>query len=126
MSGVTRRFGEQSARAISGGLDALARQGAPPRTACFAFPTHVRVFVGGLAPPDFGGVEQAGKASCCMPAGVPVATVSIGGARNAGLLAVRILSVADEALRERMVAFQASLADTARAKNASLQERLGE
>ena len=60
-----------------------------------------------------------------MPAGVPVAAVSIGGARNAGLLAVRILSVADEALRERMVAFQAALADTARAKNAALQERLG-
>ena len=61
-----------------------------------------------------------------MPAGVPVATVSIGGARNAGLLAVRILSVADEALRERMVAFQAAIGDTARAKNAALQERLGE
>ena len=40
-----------------------------------------------------------------MPAGVPVATVSIGGARNAGLLAARILGVADLALRERMTAF---------------------
>ena len=46
-----------------------------------------------------------------MPAGVPVATVSIGGARNAGLLAVRILGAADPALRERMEAFQASLED---------------
>src|SRR6058998_862959 len=44
-----------------------------------------------------------------MPAGVPVATVSIGGARNAGLLAVRILAAADPALRQRMRAFQASL-----------------
>src|SRR6476646_9455140 len=41
-----------------------------------------------------------------MPAGVPVATVSIGGARNAGLLAVRILAASDPALLERMVAFQ--------------------
>src|ERR687898_546282 len=44
-----------------------------------------------------------------MPAGVPVATVSIGGARNAGLLAVRILAASDERLRGRMPAFQAGL-----------------
>ncbi|MCU1677824.1 MAG: purE, partial [Frankiales bacterium] len=59
-----------------------------------------------------------------MPAGVPVATVSIAGARNAGLLAVRILSVADEGLRDKMVAFQVSLGDVARGKNADLQARL--
>ena len=59
-----------------------------------------------------------------MPAGIPVATVAVGGARNAGLLAVRILSVADDELRERVVAFQAALADTARAKNTALQDRL--
>jgi len=59
-----------------------------------------------------------------MPAGVPVATVSIGGARNAGLLAVRILASADDALRGRMESFQASLAETARAKDASLQQQL--
>ena len=59
-----------------------------------------------------------------MPAGVPVATVSIGGARNAGLLAVRILASADDALRSRMESFQASLAETARAKDASLQQQL--
>jgi 5-(carboxyamino)imidazole ribonucleotide mutase len=58
-----------------------------------------------------------------MPAGVPVATVSIGGARNAGLLAVRILAASDDALRARMESFQADLADTARAKDAALQER---
>jgi 5-(carboxyamino)imidazole ribonucleotide mutase len=51
-----------------------------------------------------------------MPAGVPVATVSIGNARNAGLLAVRILATGDAALTERMLAFQAELADVARAK----------
>jgi len=59
-----------------------------------------------------------------MPAGVPVATVSIGGARNAGLLAVRILATSDEALRERMAAFQSELADSARAKDAALQQQL--
>ncbi len=59
-----------------------------------------------------------------MPAGVPVATVSVGGARNAGLLAVRILAAADSALAERMTRFQQSLADTARAKDAALQARL--
>jgi 5-(carboxyamino)imidazole ribonucleotide mutase len=60
-----------------------------------------------------------------MPTGVPVATVSIGGARNAGLLAVRILSVADEGLRERMLTFQSSLGELARQKDADLQARLG-
>jgi 5-(carboxyamino)imidazole ribonucleotide mutase len=56
-----------------------------------------------------------------MPAGVPVATVSVAGARNAGLLAVRILGVHDERLRDAMVRFQAELADTARGKDAALQ-----
>jgi 5-(carboxyamino)imidazole ribonucleotide mutase len=59
-----------------------------------------------------------------MPAGVPVATVSIAGARNAGLLAVRILAASDDRLRERMVVFQAELADTARAKDEALQSQL--
>ena len=59
-----------------------------------------------------------------MPAGVPVATVSIGGARNAGLLAVRILATADEELAARMKVFQDSLAATANAKDAALQQRL--
>jgi 5-(carboxyamino)imidazole ribonucleotide mutase len=61
-----------------------------------------------------------------MPAGVPVATVSIGGARNAGLLAVRILAASDSDLAERMAQFQRELAETARAKDAALQERLSE
>jgi 5-(carboxyamino)imidazole ribonucleotide mutase len=59
-----------------------------------------------------------------MPAGVPVATVSIGGARNAGLLAVRILAASDEMLQARMAQFQAELAETAKAKDAELQKRL--
>src|ERR1700758_5861116 len=60
-----------------------------------------------------------------MPAGVPVATVSIGGARNAGLLAVRILASSDAALRARIVAFQEQLADSVRTKDAALQHRAG-
>jgi len=56
-----------------------------------------------------------------MPAGVPVATVSIGGARNAGLLAVRILAASDQSLLERMVAFQESLRELARTKDSDLQ-----
>ncbi|KQY58530.1 N5-carboxyaminoimidazole ribonucleotide mutase [Aeromicrobium sp. Root495] len=58
-----------------------------------------------------------------MPAGVPVATVSIGGARNAGLLAVRILATGDLVLTERMLDFQAELADVARAKGANVRDR---
>jgi 5-(carboxyamino)imidazole ribonucleotide mutase len=56
-----------------------------------------------------------------MPAGVPVATVAIGNARNAGLLAVRILAASDAGLREQMERFQESLADAARAKGAAVR-----
>ncbi len=56
-----------------------------------------------------------------MPAGIPVATVAIDNARNAGLLAVRILATSDEDLRDKMTAFQNGLADMVRAKDANLQ-----
>ena len=56
-----------------------------------------------------------------MPAGVPVATVAIGNARNAGLLAIRILAAGDPALTAKMVDFQAALADAARAKGAKVR-----
>jgi 5-(carboxyamino)imidazole ribonucleotide mutase len=56
-----------------------------------------------------------------MPAGVPVATVAIGNARNAGLLAVRILGATDQSLRDAMLRFQAELANQVRDKNARLQ-----
>jgi 5-(carboxyamino)imidazole ribonucleotide mutase len=59
-----------------------------------------------------------------MPAGVPVATVSIGGARNAGLLAVRILGASDLGLRKRMAGFQAELSDMVLKKDAALRDRL--
>ena len=59
-----------------------------------------------------------------MPAGVPVATVSIGGARNAGLLAVRILGSSDAALRGRIEQFQKQLEASVLEKDAALRERL--
>jgi 5-(carboxyamino)imidazole ribonucleotide mutase len=62
-----------------------------------------------------------------MPAGIPVATVAVGGARNAGLLAVRILAAAEDPdgrfLRAKLVDFAERLADQARAKGAALRDR---
>ena len=60
-----------------------------------------------------------------MPRGIPVATVSVDGARNAGLLAVRMLAVADEALVAAITRFQEQMAEQVRAKDAAMQERLG-
>jgi 5-(carboxyamino)imidazole ribonucleotide mutase len=59
-----------------------------------------------------------------MPAGVPVATVSIGGARNAGLLAARILSTSDDALAEKLADYARSLEAMVAEKNAALQLKL--
>ena len=56
-----------------------------------------------------------------MPAGIPVATVSIGGARNAGLLAVRILGATDKELQKRMANFQHGLEQLVLDKDAALQ-----
>lgn len=58
-----------------------------------------------------------------MPAGVPVATVAIGNARNAGLLAVRILAASDATLRSRMEQFQRQLHDMVRAKDEAVSAR---
>jgi 5-(carboxyamino)imidazole ribonucleotide mutase len=58
-----------------------------------------------------------------MPAGIPVAAVAVGGARNAGLLAVRILAAADPLLRAALVSFAEDLAGAARAKDAALRDR---
>ena len=60
-----------------------------------------------------------------MPAGVPVATVSVGGACNAGLLAARILATSDLALRDRLDAFRADLEAIARRKGQALRDQLG-
>jgi 5-(carboxyamino)imidazole ribonucleotide mutase len=56
-----------------------------------------------------------------MPAGVPVATVSIGGAKNAGLIAVKILATADDALRDALAEYAASLAALVEEKNERLK-----
>jgi 5-(carboxyamino)imidazole ribonucleotide mutase len=61
-----------------------------------------------------------------MPSGIPVAAVAIGNARNAGLLAVRILAASDPELSAAMLAFQASLADLARGKGESVRTRSAE
>ncbi len=58
-----------------------------------------------------------------MPAGVPVATVAVGNARNAGLLAVRILAASDAGLQQQMTDFQAALRDSARAKGKAVRDR---
>jgi 5-(carboxyamino)imidazole ribonucleotide mutase len=57
-----------------------------------------------------------------MPGGVPVATVAIGQAKNAGLLAVQILGTSDPELLDKMIAYKQSLADQSRAKNANLSD----
>lgn len=61
-----------------------------------------------------------------MPGGVPVATVSIGGAKNAGLLAARILSAGDSALVDKMVKYQENMRDEVLAKDEALRQRLME
>ena len=60
-----------------------------------------------------------------MPGGIPVATVAIGNAKNAGILAARILGTADAALQERLVAYQQGLAEAAHAKGAAVREASG-
>jgi 5-(carboxyamino)imidazole ribonucleotide mutase len=57
-----------------------------------------------------------------MPAGVPVATVSVGGARNAGLLAVRILATSDPTLAQQMLTFQQALARQVLAADTALRQ----
>lgn len=52
-----------------------------------------------------------------MPAGVPVATVAIGGGRNAGILAAQIVATFDPTVREKLLAYKAELAEQSRAKN---------
>ena len=60
-----------------------------------------------------------------MPSGVPVATVAVGNARNAGLLAVRILGASDADLRQRMLDFQADLRSTAQEKGKKVRSSVG-
>jgi 5-(carboxyamino)imidazole ribonucleotide mutase len=60
-----------------------------------------------------------------MPPGIPVATVGVGGAKNAGLLAAEMLALADDELHERLIRLRAKQAAEVRAKDAALQEKLG-
>ena len=60
-----------------------------------------------------------------MPVGVPVATVAVGGARNAGLLAVRMLAVGDPDLQQQMLDFQAELKAKAQEKGAAVRNDVG-
>jgi 5-(carboxyamino)imidazole ribonucleotide mutase len=57
-----------------------------------------------------------------MPAGIPVATVAIGNAKNAGILAARILGIGDAALREQLVAYERSLAELAKSKGQAVRD----
>jgi 5-(carboxyamino)imidazole ribonucleotide mutase len=59
-----------------------------------------------------------------MPAGIPVATVSIGGAKNAGILAARILSTSDKLLEKKLVDYGVSLSDLVTEKNSQLQNQI--
>ncbi|WIX79713.1 5-(carboxyamino)imidazole ribonucleotide mutase [Amycolatopsis carbonis] len=61
-----------------------------------------------------------------MPAGIPVATVSVGGARNAGLLAVRILAASDLQLQSKLAEFRSSLETLVLEKDAALREKAGQ
>lgn len=59
-----------------------------------------------------------------MPGGIPVATVSIGGAKNAGILAARILATSDDALRAKLDEYAQGLTDMVAEKNAALKARV--
>lgn len=75
-----------------------------------------------LGRPPLDGLDAL-LATVQMPGGVPVATVAVDGARNAGLLAVRILAASDPALRERVDASRARMAQSVQAKDAAVRER---
>jgi 5-(carboxyamino)imidazole ribonucleotide mutase len=76
-----------------------------------------------IALSNLGGLDSL-LAMAQMPRGVPVATVAINGARNAGLLAARIIGVANAEICEAVVAFQTRLANEVRDKDAQMQKRL--
>jgi 5-(carboxyamino)imidazole ribonucleotide mutase len=78
------------------------------------------VFHSGVVGEEVPGSVQGFLGAAQMPAGIPVATVAIGGGRNAGLLAIQILAISDVNLRGQVIKFRAALAAESRAKNASL------
>ena len=72
---------------------------------------------------DLGGLDSL-LSMVQMPKGIPVATVAIDGAQNAGLLAAQILAVSDEALAKKLAAFKANMRDEVAAKDKKLQEEI--
>jgi len=76
-----------------------------------------------LASGGLGGLDAL-LSTAQMPPGVPVATVAVNGARNAGVLAARILGVSDAKMRAKVEKFQAELADSVRAKDEAIQHKL--
>ena len=83
--------------------------------------------IGVPVPTDLQGGLDSLLSTVQMPGDVPVATVGLGtgGARNAGLLAVEILALADQALREKLIAFKQELVDKVNSKDAALRSTLG-
>ena len=101
--------------------------------ACAGGPAHLPGMVAAATPLPVIGIPRAldtldGLDSLLsivqMPGGVPVATVSIGGAKNAGLLAARILGAADPAVQRKMVDYQARMAAEVERKDEALRQRL--
>lgn len=70
---------------------------------------------------DLGGVDSL-YSIVQMPGGIPVATVAIGGGKNAGILAAKMLAISDEGLREKLKSYSASMAQDVAAKDDRLQE----
>ena len=101
--------------------------------ACAGGAAHLPGMVAAATPLPVSGIPRALKeldgldsllSIVQMPGGVPVATVSIGGAKNAGLLAVRILSAGDPALVEKMAAYQENMAAEVEKKDENLRSKL--
>ncbi len=116
---------EYARRAHTRGLKVLiaGAGGAAHLPGVVAAVTHLPVIGVPIALAQLGGLDSL-LSIVQMPRGIPVATVSVDGARNAGLLAARILAVGDPALAERLVAARAEMGEAVRARDAALQERL--
>jgi 5-(carboxyamino)imidazole ribonucleotide mutase len=111
------------ARAAGHGVIIAAAGGAAHLAGVFAAHTTLPVVAVPIPGGTLGGLDAL-LASAQMPAGVPVATVAIGGARNAGLLAAQILGVGDAALAARLEAQRAALAVRVREADARLHAEI--
>ncbi|MGA2620766.1 MAG: 5-(carboxyamino)imidazole ribonucleotide mutase [Thermoguttaceae bacterium] len=119
---------QYAAEAAGRGLRVLIAAAGGAAHLAGAVAAHTPLPVIGLpVPTELAGGLDSLLSTVQMPGDVPVATVGVGGggARNAGLLAVQILGVADPALQAKYVAFRRSLAEKVQAKDAALQRDLG-